>query len=77
MTKFRNRRNVAGHLLHRTEGFPDVWIGTHGYKVFVFKKVRHNGVPCWQAKGGFKASPKSYFATLQRAVEFHLGNMVR
>ncbi len=72
-----NRRlTVLGHVLHRTESFPDVWVGTQKYKAFIFRKVHHNGVNCWEAKGGFKASPKSYFSTLRRAVEFHLGSVV-
>ncbi len=64
---------VAGHVLTRTEFHPTTWIGAHGYKICMFRKARHNGVGCWEAKGGFKASPSTYYSTLKRAVEDCLG----
>jgi len=71
----QRKRRVAGITLRRTEFFRHVWMGENKHKVCSFRRVRHNGVLCWQARGPMKASPRTYFSTLHRAVEFHLGKL--
>ena len=71
----QRRRKVAGITLRRTEFFPTTWVGSARYKIFSFRRTRHNGRSCWEARPGFKAGKSSYFGTLHRAVEFHLGGL--